>query len=160
MRRDDMSQVGYFGIVIPASDFFQGYFIDDTFDEQAKDIVSRLRTDPRVKETQIRVALSNVPEGDQALLGGLCATLTAAAMGRTEYPNSILATCGFAVKLLIRRNYFWIEAAEEDAGTRTTIEPMDVTSIDKARQHLGSLPAVLAIKTRLLAGLRRDTQSH
>jgi len=90
-------QVGYFGVVVPKQDFWQGFHIDDRFASQAQSALTRMRADKQATTgTQViepfgadphlveAFAKLGVPIGltpaDQSLLGGFCASITTAAL--------------------------------------------------------------------------------
>ena len=163
--------VGYLGIVVPESKFYQGYFIKDELADRAAHVVRTFTGefggqdlppfDDQVHRTigmfqemlgaEVTTKL-HVPQEYVTLVGGLCATMVSAALGDTEYPEAVIGTMGYALRDIIKRDYFWVEGRQEKGGgTWTSVTPIYVSSVDEARKRLEALPVVRKIKRRLLA---------
>lgn len=156
-----MSQIGYFGVVVPAKDFWQGFFIDDQWREGATDAINRTRSHTTLAHASKVISRLDIPGDNQSLIGSFCAAIVEAALGETGHlietpisdPNAVLGIYGYAVCQLIGRQYFWIEATVADEGTYTTIQPIAVSSIAQARTYIDKIPVVRQIKRRLLTKL-------
>jgi hypothetical protein len=171
-------EVGYLGIVVPDRKLWQGYFIKDDFAEQAAHMVKtimgneQLRTGSQVLSKQddsilrtielfeqalgvkVRSKLRVIPDEYQSAVGTICATMVSALLGETEpeHPGeAVIGVCGYALREIIKRDYFWIEARRDSKGTYTTLHPIYVSSIDEAREVINTLTVVRKIQRRLLA---------
>lgn len=176
-------KIGYVGIVVPERNFWQAYYIIDDFAERAEATLARYRAEPAMVNAStviermgmndaekamldiiapgyVSTKLRHIPDADQPLLGGLCATMVSAALGEVEHAETIIGVLGYALHTLIQRKYYWIEAKLEPAGTRTTISPIYVSTIDEAREAINSLPVVTKIKRRLVAEHSREGQNR
>jgi hypothetical protein len=153
-----VSQTGYFGVVVPDRDFWQCFFVDDNYRESALDMIRRVRADKALATGSKVISRLNIPISDQTLVGSFCATVVEAALAETGHytqtaidnPNGVIATVGYAIREVIGRPYFWIEARSTSAGTFTTIQPIHVSTIEQARIFIDGMPIVRSIKRRLL----------
>lgn len=156
-----MSQIGYFGVVVPDKDFWQGFFIDDNAQAEAMAAIERMRAHPMLSNAGKLFGRADVSHANQAIVGTCCATLVEAALAETghmsEVPvkkaNTILATYGYALCRIIDRPYFWIEGRSAEGGVYTTIQPIHVSTISQARTYINNMPAVREIKRRLMRKL-------
>lgn len=183
-------QIGYLGVVVPAQNFWQGFYINDDMASEAEAMLANLRANPPgaseviqpygdpdpVRDMLAKVGLTSnkfrLSDADESLLGGFCATVTSAAlvfgkrMGLQDisetvampHPDSVVATCGYAIRSLINRDYFWIEGKPTVGGMLTTINPLYVSSVTEARDAINSLSLVTKIKRRLMAQQRAQDQ--
>jgi len=185
-------RIGYLGVVVPAQNFWQGFYINDDMASEAETMLANLRANPpgasdviqpygdptldHMRDILAKVGLTSnkfrLSDAEESLLGGLCATVVSAALvfGKrmglqaiTEtvtmpHPESVIATCGYAIHSLINRDYFWIEGKETVGGTLTTVNPLYVSSVAEARDAINSLSLVTKIKRRLMAQQRAQDQ--
>ena len=143
-----MAQVGYFGLVLPDNNFWQGYFIDDGFADGARDALQSIRADNVAASTLTWTKMSGVADADQSIVGGLSATVVDTVLtGRTQL---LIGTCAYAIRELIGGDYFWIEGRGDVKGVSSSIAMLNVTSIAAARDAINALPAVVAIRLRRL----------
>ena len=164
----DSPSIGYLGVVVPDRDFWQGYFINDTFAERAHALLVEMRRNPELSNGSKVITKFNLPDADQPLLGNLCGMIASAAMGETDYPETVIGVCGYAIRELIDRRFFWIDGRSEEDGVRTSIMPIYVSTMNEARSYIDALPVVGKIKRRLVQRARfgsepqlsRDGQSR
>lgn len=141
-----MAQVGYLGIVLPESNFWQGYFIDDEFAPEATKLLKELQSDKNYGST-VFSAEPHISATDQPVVGSLCGALVELAVAKHYLA---IGACAHAIRTLVKHDYFWIEGRSDTKGVFSEFHLIDAPSIDTARDVINSLPAVLAIKIRLL----------
>lgn len=146
----DSTSIGYLGVVVPDRDFWQGYFINDTFAERAHETLAEMRRNPALRDGSRVIAKLGIPDADQPILGNLCGVIASAALGETDYPETVIGVCGYAIRELIDRRFFWLDGRPEEGGILTTIMPIYVSTIDEARKYIDTLPIVGKMKRRLL----------
>lgn len=151
-----MAQVGYLGVVIPDADFWQGYFIDDAFAKYASAAIDTMRGDERMsKGGTVLAPLVDIPDADQPLVGNLCSIMVDTVLNHDD-DLSYIGLCGYAIRQLIGQNYFFIEGRQDDNGVFSTIHILTTSSIEEAREAIGSSPQVTKIKMRMLRRLYGD----
>jgi len=130
-----MTTYGYFGVIIPEYNYYQGFFLHEEAIEGAPNYLERLR--------------KALPVADQDLLGAVTTTLVEGA--RTENKTLLFRGAG-AVSVLEDSKYFVVRAKIEKDGTHTEFwrMPPEVNSPDAARDYIHSLPDVQLIQGRLL----------
>ena len=151
---DPANIVGYLGVVVPDRDFWQGYFINDAFAERAHEMLAEMRRNPELRNGSKIIAKLSIPDADQPILGNLCGVIASAALGETDYPDTVIGVCSYAIYELINRRFFWLDGRPEEGGIRTTIMPIYVSTLDEARDYINALPLVGKIKRRLLQRAR------
>jgi hypothetical protein len=154
-----VSQIGYFGVIVPDKDFWQCFYIDDSFRDSAHDALRTVRSSRTLATGSKVISRLEIPEADQGVLGNFCAMLVEAALAasgqmtqtRIAHPEAVLGNASYAVREIIDRPYFWIEGRFTEGGTYTTIQPIYVSSIAQARTYIDKMPQVRQIKRRLLS---------
>ena len=138
---------GYFGVIIPKYNYYQGFFLYE--DSAATRYLELLRRDAPDLLSETRKAAPGVPDADQGLLGALCATLVEGA--RTENKPLLLRVSG-AISALTDSKYFMVRGEIDSKGTATDFwrMPLNIDSPDAARDYIHSLPEVLLIQGKLL----------
>lgn len=150
-----MAQVGYLGVVIPDADFFQGYFIDDAYAENASHTIATMRGDETMSRGGTTLTpIDDVPEADQPLIGNLCSIIVDSVVKPND--NLFIGSCGYAIRQLIGRDYFFIEGRPDEKGIFSTINIVVANSIEEARAIIQSSPQVVKIKLRILRKVLGD----
>lgn len=134
--------IGYFGIVVPARDFYQGFYLDSRLRSRAETSLAALRALPDLRRVVVKHPLSGVADADQGLLGGLCS----GAVDTALRGDGKVAIFGMCISAIIQSNYFWIKGGR--SAEDTTIERMVVPFVDMARLVFSDLPEVKAIDQR------------
>ena len=135
---------GYYGVIIPKYDFYQGFFL---YEHPASiKHLERLRNKPIA---EIRKPASGVSDADQGVLGGLCAALVEGA--RTANQPLLIQTSG-AIAILADSKYFVVRGEIDPKGIATAFwrMPPEISSPDAARDYVHSLPEVQLIQGKLL----------
>ena len=139
--------IGYYGVIIPSYDFYQGFFLYE--DSATNNYLAVLRQTPSpLSET--KMPAPGVSDEDQGLLGSLCATLTEGARIHNE---QLLFRAGAAISSLTDSKYFVVRGEIDEAkGIYSDFwrMPSEIISPDAARVYICGLPDVLAIEARLL----------
>ena len=137
---------GYYGVIIPKYNFYQGFFLYE--DSAASRYLEFLRRNAPGSLSETRKPAPGVPNADQGLLGALCAALVEGA--RTENKLLLLRVSG-AVSALTDSKYFMVRGEIESKGTATDFwrMPPEIGSPDAARDYIHSLPDVQLIQGKL-----------
>ena len=139
--------IGYYGVIIPAYNFYQGFFLYE--DSGVNNRLAALRQVPfPLAETM--APASGVSDADQGLLGALSATLVEAA--RTQNAALLFHT-GAAISVLADSKYFMVQGTMDASGgiySDFRRMPEDVSSHVAAVTYIHSLPEVQAIQAHLL----------
>jgi hypothetical protein len=146
--RASMAQVGYFGVLIPAYDFFQGFYLHDEFEGIGDTFLANVRKMFPDIPTQVRRQTPGVVPEDQAMFGAVSAVLVEGANTNSEH---LILGAGWGVAKLAHTNFFMVEATIEKGGTVTEFWPMpaEIITADAAKGYINNLPKVLEIKKRL-----------
>lgn len=135
---------GYYGVIIPKYNFYQGYFLYK--DPSASEYLNRLRSGP-LAETM--TPTKGVSDADQGVLGGLCGALVEGA--RTGHkPLIVRVSSGIAA--LTNSKYFVVRGEIDPKGIASHFwrMPPEIDSPDAARDYIHSLPEVQLIQGALL----------
>jgi hypothetical protein len=141
--------VGYFGIVYPERDLWQGYFLmPGSYEdgarvlEQARSLVvdrSENASGPIPAEHALTSATIAKVEGvadiDQTVLGNLCGALASTACGDEGTGPAIVAKLGAfagAIAHLTGHKHFVLKASDARGGTRTTLETIPESEVRMA----------------------------
>jgi hypothetical protein len=138
-----MTVIGYFGIVVPERNFFQGFFLDDAIRSQGETSLAALRAMSDLQQIVVMEPLLGVAEADQALLGGLCSGAVETALTG----DSKVAIFGMGISVIIQTDFFWIRGAE--SASHTSIHRIAARRVDMARAIFGNLPEVQEIRGRM-----------
>ncbi len=143
-----MTTCGYFGVIIPDYNYYQGFFLHEAAIKKAPDFLESLRKEI-ISFSEVRNPVPGVPDKDQALLGALCAALVEGARTQSE---SILLHVGGALSLVMHHKYFVVRGDIDQRGIGTQIwrMPPEINSPDAARDYIHSLPEVQLIQGKLL----------
>lgn len=141
--------VGYFGILIPAYNFYQGY---NLYAEHESLGVKFLETTRKVipdVPSEVKHPSDGVLPEDQAIFG---ATTSVLVDGATRQANFQILASSWAIVKLANAKFFMVEAIVEKGGIGTTYwrMPASVTSPDAAKDYINGLPEVAEIKKRLV----------
>ena len=135
-------QIGYMGIVVPALDFYQGYFIDDAAAKQAAEAIDAAKAHPVARDYNI--------VGQFSATAVRCALhLASLEQSGIDQPQVRIAVCGYALHRLTDLKYFWINAERTEKGTSTRLTPLNAKTIAQARNRIHALPSVIKIQQRL-----------
>jgi hypothetical protein len=148
-----MTQIGYFGVIIPQHDYYQGYFLDDGVEPDAQGFLDRIRSSPGTQAMLQQVTSPRAFDLDPAanqLIGAASATLVDTALSSDHTRTGVL---GYAIYLLTKINYFTVTTRPNPIAPSlvyTEVQTLPVTSIPAARKAIENDPDVLAMKPRLL----------
>ena len=140
---------GYYGVIIPKYDFYQGFFLYED-SAASRYYLERVRNALGQRLSETRMPASGIPDADQGLLGAICAALVEGA--RTENKLLLLRVSG-AISALTNSKYFMVLGEIDSTwGIATDFwrMPPEVSSPDAARDYIHSLPDVQLIQSKLL----------
>lgn len=140
---------GYYGVIIPKYNFYQGYFLYE--DSASHRYLEELRKAP-MKLSEGGDYTLNLSDADQELLGGLCATLIHAAKIQKEM---LLLRVSAAISVLTNGKYFVVSGvvdSDSKGGIMSSFRymPNRIDSPGAARDYIHSLPEVQLITGALL----------
>lgn len=138
---------GYYGVIIPKYNFYQGYFLHE--DHASSKYLKELRKAP-MKLSEGGDYTLNMSDADHELLGGLCATLIHAAKIQKQI---LLLRVSAAISLLTSSKYFVVSGMidlKEGITSSFRYMPDRIDSPDAARDYIHSLPEVQLIQGALL----------
>lgn len=122
--------IGYWGIVIPNLDEFQGFY---------------LRSDKDIDGMAIQMQFAAIGSGVNAIGSLQAAIVEGFVTGRQD----IVAVAARALHGIVKHKYLIITGNRQPGGTTTDMVVMKATTIDEARDELNAHPLVAAIKERL-----------
>lgn len=138
---------GYYGVIIPKYNFYQGYFLHE--DSLKSGCLEHLRSTIRGSLSEVRSPTPGISSADQGLFGALCAAL----VEETRIPNSaLLSQIGGAISNLTSSKYYIVSGEFQEKGIKTKFwrMPAEIDSPDTARDYIHGLPEVQYIQTALL----------
>lgn len=141
-------EIGYFGVIIPKYDIFQGFFLTYQF-EEAQKVLSEIR------KLSIPVKVITPFENhDNQLIGAISQLLIAAPIDERIIPF------GMALSNVLGKRFFWVEAVHKNGTVFTNIGQMDVTTAEEANKQFHALPAVkeIAIKREIASLMMEKSQ--
>lgn len=146
------NQIGYCAVVVPASKFWQGYFIDRRLQPHARGLLDRAKgaTGGMVQTIE---PMSGVNE--QEILGAMSAVLVEGALTMNM---DIVGSASMALHLLTKQSFFMVIGEKHAAGTKTTFKTLSASTISRARDLIDNDPIVRNIKREILADLRKPRQ--
>ena len=144
-----MTTCGYFGVIIPDYNYYQGFFLHEEAIKAAPEYLENLRREIISFPGLVKDPAPGISDADQTLLGALCATLVEGAKAQSEI---ILYRIGGAISVLTDSKYFMVRAKIEKGGTHTAFWRMPdyVKSPEEARDYIHSTGGVQLIQGELL----------
>jgi hypothetical protein len=136
-------RIGYFGVILPYYEFWQGYFLDDSAKDDAEGFIKQIRSNfdnIYMPPSAVIRPIEYISEKDQSLIGAVSSVVVDFA---AKQDNERIGTASMAL-------HFYIIASIDAKGTTTKIVNLpDVKSDSNAREIIDSLPAVQTIKKTL-----------
>jgi len=146
-----MAEIGYFGVIIPSQDYYQGFFLRDEVFVEAQQFLDTVRKTLGGRYTPSSITARPAPDvapEDQEWVGAISATVSNLAF-KMKYQE--LAVPALALYLVSGYKHFIIVADFEKSNTATTIENLpDAKNADDVRAIINSHPLVLGIQMKLL----------
>lgn len=136
---------GYFVVVLPQFDFFQGFFLPKGLEQQADALIITIREQVAGRYVPPSIVIAEtkcVSEENQAIFGALLSLLVEIVHKRDILAIPVVA---FAVHRLSDQRYFWILGHMSSEGTTTNFNPLYVQSDKEARDAIMMLPEITAI---------------
>lgn len=128
--------IGYWGVVVPHLDEFQGFY---------------LRANKDIDAMALQMQFAAVGSGVNAI-----GTLQAAIIeGFTTGRQDILGVAARALYGIVKHKHLIITGTRQAGGTTTEMFVMKATTIDEARDELNAHPLVVALKERLATKVRK-----
>ena len=137
--------IGYYGIIIPHYNYYQGFFLYE--DSGSSNYLAVLRQAP-FSLSETRKPISGVSDKDQGLVGALCATHIEGACTQNQV---ILLRASAALAVLANSKFFVIRGDIEASGIGSDFwrMPGDISSPEAARDYIHNLPDVRTIQETL-----------
>jgi hypothetical protein len=154
-----MPAIGYFGIIVPEYDFWQGYYLIDDVAEQAKHWMDEIRAVIGGFYTPASITMSPVPdisEDDQPWIGITCAAMTEFALASE---HSKVGLVSYALHTLTGYKHFLITATPEKSGIMTKIESLPVNSAEGVRLAINRHPLVLRAKQNMIRKAKVESRT-
>ena len=154
---------GYFAVVIPEMDLYQGFFLSSEHDPRVDDMIALVKSIPEhimIDGQLVLQKMANHSDYDQFVIGALSATLIEYVIDRNI--NGI-ATASAALAKVLNKKYWLVIGFVQARGTNTIIRdfppvmmdfglgirlPIPVNTIELARESLPCVPEVAAIVAR------------
>lgn len=133
--------IGYFAVVVPELDFYQGYYI--TGDAQLTAAGELL-----IKSITPVIANQTSDLGDISIEGSLQAVIVDRSI---RNDTSHMSVAAHSLSKICSENYFVVRGKLLNEGYLTSMEPLEASSPDEAREQINALPDVNQIRDRLLA---------
>ena len=146
-----MTTCGYFGVIIPDYNYYQGFFLHEEYVKAAPRGLERIRAGGRdpASLSEVRNPTPGVSAADEGIFGAVTAALVEGA--RTQNEGLISRSAGI-ISVLANSRYFMVRGVVEAGGTATSFwrMPPEIGSPDAARDYIHRLPEVLLIQGKLL----------
>ena len=146
---------GYFAVVIPAADFYQGFYLFSGLERQAEALIKKVKQQTGGKYMPATAVISEtdlVASDEQSFLGSLMALLVEVVATSNADAVPVVSA---AIVQMTKSRFFWVLADRHRDGTRTNLFVLPA-SIDDARDAVNCLPEVRDIVNRI--ALSKDTR--
>lgn len=134
---------GYFAVIIPANNFYQGYFLVDMSDDLVDRNIALLRS---------TLSASGTPASklERAVIAAAEASLCQVSLhpDKTGQPETRIALFGSIIQKLTGANYFIVTGNEEAHGFTTNTEFFKAENHNEARQIVNNHPLAIACKMK------------
>lgn len=147
-----MSQIGYFGVLIPEYNFWQGVYLDDAAAEVGDQFLANARLAKQQFPESGRVdrPAPGVKPEDQTIFGSLCAVMVHGALKSAELQ---VGGAAWAIYKMTGHKFFLVRGKRVSTGgfeTQYEQMPFFVTNADTARDFINSRPEVGIMKVHTL----------
>lgn len=143
--------IGYFGVIVPERDYWQGFFLNDKFLAEGRGLIATMqRENPELARTpsQVLRPLGLHADDQQRWIGALSAVIVEFALKKQDYGVGVASA---ALHAVVGLTHFIVKGRLADTGTYTEIENLpDVTTDQEVRDKLNADPAVIRAKQAIL----------
>jgi hypothetical protein len=157
-----MEPIGYFGVIIPELNFWQGYFLPGAPEAAAAgqeflETVRRVIGGKYMPPSATLRPMPGVSDEHQPWVGAISAAIVEFAK-MSAFDRIGVAAMG--MHLLTGFTHFVIIGREEKSGTNTTIENLDrARSADDVRNFINAHPLVVKAKQAQMAELLKNSRT-
>jgi hypothetical protein len=134
MTKTPPHTIGYFAVVVPDRDAYQGAFLID---------------DPSLHHRAVMMQMTAMMTMPDGAIGALQASVV---HGCVTGDQTVMAAAALGLHGITKRKFFIITSTDMGEGLSTNMRALDVTTIEAARAEIEKDPAVVAINERRRTG--------
>ena len=142
---------GYYGVIIPKYNYYQGFFLYEEYVKAAPQNLERIRAGGRdpASLSQVRNPTPGLSAADEGVFGAVTAALVEGARAQNV---GLLSGAAGIISALTNSKYFMVRGEIDPKGTATDFwrMPPEISSPDAARDYIHGLPDVQLIQGKLL----------